>query len=151
MHQLEDEKQSVRLHRRQILAIGDYDFRNADLTRCAQCLVQECVRFFAALLRFEEIRLVEKLWINALKVHEVRDVDRVCGFDPYFFEIIVAQNNVASALVLKTFYDLIGRHFFHVSLSHFFVFDWAKICFAQLPKTELFFAGRRINGDRNVN
>src|SRR5438477_6891324 len=151
MHQLENEKQSVRLHRRQVLPICDHDFCNAYLARSAQRLVQERVRFFAAFLRFEEIRLVEEFRIHPLKVDKVRDVDRVRGFDPHFFEILVAQDHIAPALVLETFYNLIGRHFFHVGLGDLLVFDRAEIGLAQLPKTELFFAGRRINGDRNIN
>ena len=113
--------------------------------------MQERVRFFAAFLRFEEIRLVEEFRIHPLKVDKVRDVDRVRGFDPHFFEILVAQDHIAPALVLETFYNLIGRHFFHVGLGDLLVFDRAEIGLAQLPKTELFFAGRRINGDRNIN
>ena len=90
MHQLENEKQSVRLHRRQILAICDYDFGNADLTRSAQRLVQKRVRFFATFLWLEEVRLVEKFRIHQLKIDEVGNVDRVGRFDPYLFEIFVA-------------------------------------------------------------
>src|SRR5260370_13326675 len=150
MHQLKDEKHSVRFHRCQILAICDYDFCNAYLARAAQRGVQGPVGSFAGLLRFEEIRLVEEFRIHLVQVDEVRDVDRVRGFDPHFFEVLVAQDHIASALVLETFYDLIGLHFFHVSLGDFFVFDRAEVCFAELPKAELFFAGRRINRDRNI-
>src|ERR1700719_4605572 len=73
------------------------------------------------------------------------------GFNAYFSEIFVAQDNIVALLVLETFDDLIGRYFFHVGFGDLLVFDRAEVGFAQLPKTELFFAGRRINGNRNIN
>jgi hypothetical protein len=46
---------------------------------------------------------------------------------------------------------LIGLDFFHVRLGNLLVFDRAEVAFAQLSKTELFFAGRRINRNWNIN
>src|SRR4029077_15589363 len=66
-------------------------------------------------------------------------------------EIFVAQNDVTALLVLEAFNDLIGRDFFHVRLGNLFVFDRAEVAFAQLSKTELFFPGRRIYRNRDVD
>src|SRR2546423_14812088 len=107
MHQLEDKKQSVGLHCRQIFAIRDYDFRNANFTCAAERLVQKRVCFFAALLRFEEIRLVEKFWIHLVHIAENGDIDRVGGFYTHPFEIFIALKNVAALLLLEGFYELI--------------------------------------------
>ena len=113
--------------------------------------MQECISFLTALPRFEEIRLVEKLRIHLVDIDKVGDIDRMSRFDPHLFKIFVAHNNIATLLVLVAFHDLIGRHFLHVGLGHFFVFDRAQIGFAQLPKTEFLFASGRINRDRNVD
>src|SRR5438445_3502238 len=73
------------------------------------------------------------------------------GFDSDLLKILVTQNNIAAPFVLESFNDLIGRDFFGVSLRNLFILDRAKIGGTELTKTDLFLAGGRVNGDRNVN
>ena len=77
MHELKDEKQSIGLHRGQVLTITDHHFGDADLIRPTQSLVQESIGFLSAFLRLQEVRLVKKLRIHLLKLDKIRDVDRM--------------------------------------------------------------------------
>src|SRR5947209_1062120 len=151
MHQLQDEEQPIRFHRGEIFTICDYNFCDPDFSNSAQGLVQKGISFFAAFLWLKKIRLVKKLWIDLLKVYEIGDIDGVGGFDPHLFEVFVTQNDVAAFFVFESFYDLISRNFLQVGFGDFFVFDRAQVGLAQLPKTELFFTGSRVNRNRNVN
>src|SRR5207248_2754648 len=112
MHQLQNEEQSVRFDRGQVLAVADYDFGNTNLARAAQRLVQNRICFFATLLRLEKVRFVEKLGIDLLQFDEVRNVDGMRGFDPDLLEVLLLHNNVAAALVFESLNDLLGWNLF---------------------------------------
>src|SRR5438477_4397526 len=66
-------------------------------------------------------------------------------------EVFFLQDNVASALVFETFHDLVSRDFLRVGFRDLLILDRAQVGSAELPETELLFAGRRIDGYRNVN
>src|SRR6267378_1430440 len=134
-----------------MLAIADHHLRNTDLGRPAERLMQDCVSFFSALLRLEEIRSVEKLRIHLLQVNEVGDVNGMRGLDSDLFKILILHHNIMAAFVFEALYDLVGRNFFRVRFRHFFVSDWAEITGTKLSKTKLFLARSRINGHWNIN
>ena len=73
--------------------------------------MQDCVGFLPALLRFKEIRLVEKLWIDLLQIDEIGDVDRMRGFDSHLFEVLILHNDIMTALEFEALYDLVGWNF----------------------------------------
>src|SRR5215469_16044459 len=151
MHQFQNQEQSVRFYRSQVLSITDHNLGDANLARSAQGLMQNRVSFLAAFLWLQEIRLIEVLWVDLFQLDEVGDVDGMRRFDPNLFEVLFLHDNVTAALVLEAFHDMAGRDLFGVSLRDFLVFDWAKIAGTQLPKTNLFFARSGINRHWNVN
>src|SRR5437879_11348802 len=81
-----------------MLTVADHDLGNADLAGPAERLMQNRVSFFATLLRLKEIWLVEKLWIDLLHVHEVGNIDRMCGLDPHLLEVLVLQHYITPPL-----------------------------------------------------
>ena len=94
-----------------MLTVADHDLGDADLAGPAERLMQNRVSFFATLLRLEEIWFVEKLWIDLLQVHEVGNIDGMCGLDPHLLKVFVLQHYITAPLVLEAFHDLVGRNF----------------------------------------
>src|SRR5439155_7486551 len=134
-----------------MLTITDHYFCNADLARPTERLMQNRLRFFATLLRLQEIWLVKKLRIDLFQIDEIRDVDRMRGFDPHLLEVLVFHYNVAATLVLKAPYDLVGRNLFRICFRDLFVFDWTKITGTKLPETKLLLARGRIKRHGNID
>src|SRR5437588_12946828 len=66
-------------------------------------------------------------------------------------EVFFLQDNITSALVFEPFHDLVRGDFLRVGFRDFLILNRAQVGGAKLPETELFFAGRRIDGYRNVN
>src|SRR5882724_4598802 len=151
MHQLENEKEPVRFDRREVFAVAYNDLGNADLAGTAQRFMQKCIRLLAAFLGFEKIRLVKEFGVDSLQVNEIGDVDRMSGLDANLFEILIAHDDVATALVLEAFDNLVRGNLLHVCFRDLLIFDGTKIGPAQLSKTEFFLARGGINRDRNVN
>src|SRR5437764_13434559 len=60
---------------------------------------------------YERGRYVEKLWIDLLQVHEVGNIDGMCGLDPHLLKVFVLQHYITAPLVLEAFHDLVGRNF----------------------------------------
>src|SRR5215212_10150933 len=121
-----------------MLAATDHNFGDTNLPGTAKRLVQNCISFLAAFLRFEKIRPVEKLRIDLLQIHEIGDVDRMRRLDLYFFKVLVLQNNVTTTLIFETFDDLLGWNFFRIGLCHLFVPDRTQIAGAELSEAKLF-------------
>src|SRR5437899_4906562 len=106
-----------------MLAVTDHDLGNTDLAGPTQRLVQNCVSFFPTLLRFEEIRPVEKLRIDLFQIHEIGDVDRMRGLDPHLLKVLILYNNITDALIFKPLHDLLGWDFFWISFRYLFLPD----------------------------
>src|SRR5947209_19524138 len=151
MHQVEDEEQAIGFHRGEVLTITYHHFRDANLARSRQRLVEECIGFFASFLRLEKIGLVEKLRVDLGQVDEISDVDGVSRFDSHLRKIFFFQNDVAAAFVFKPLYDLVSRHFLLVHISDFFVTDGAEVSRPELAEAEFFLPGRRVDGYGNVD
>src|SRR5690349_11882725 len=151
MHQVEHEKQTVGLHRCEILPVADYHLRDPNLSRSAQRLVQKRVRFLPALLRLEEIRFVEKFRIDLAQIDEVGDVDRMGRLDPHLGKIIFFQDDITSALIFKPFHDLVGGDFLLIGVGYLLIPNRTQVGGPELPKTELLFPSRWINGYWNIN
>src|SRR5438045_1064943 len=73
------------------------------------------------------------------------------GLDLDLGEVFFLQDNITSALVFEPFHDLVRGDFLRVGFRDLLILDRAQVAGAKLPETELLFAGRRINGDGNVN
>src|SRR2546423_6911852 len=110
-----------------MLTVADHDLGNADLAGPAERLMQNRVSFFATLLRLKEIWLLEKLLIDLLHVHEVGNIDGMCGLDPHLPEVLVLHHYITAPLVLEAFHAFVGWNFLLVGLRHPFVSDRAKI------------------------
>src|SRR6266404_9948206 len=134
-----------------MLTVADDNLGNTDLSRPAECLMQDCVSFFSAFLGLEEIRSVEKLRIHLLQVNEVGDVYGMRGLDSDLFKILILHHNIMAVFVFEALYDLVGRNFFRVRFRHFFVFDRAEIAGTKLSKTKLLLTRGGINGHWNIN
>ena len=134
-----------------MLAVTNDNFGDSDLVRAAKRLVQDGVSFFPALLRLQKIGLIEKLRIHLFQIDEIRDVDGVSGLDSNLLEILLFHDDITAAFVLEAFYDLIGRDFFGIGLSHLFVFDRAEIARSKLPETNLLLTRGRVNRHRDIN
>src|SRR6266446_3339671 len=90
MHQLQDEEQPIRLHRREILAIVDDHLGDANFPGATKRLMEKRVRFFTALPWLKKVRLVKEFRIDLLQIDEVGDVDGIGGFYSDPLEILVA-------------------------------------------------------------
>src|SRR4029077_2258247 len=93
----------------------------------------------------------EKLRIDLLQVHEVGNIDGMCGLDPHLLEVLVLHYNVTAALVLEAFYDLVGGNFLRGRFRHLLIFNRAEIAGTKLPKTNLLFTRGWINRHRDIN
>ena len=94
-----------------MFAIADHNLGNTNLAGAAERFVQDCVSFFPALLRFKEIRLIEKLWIDLLQIDKIGDVDRMRGFDSHLLEVLILHDDIMTALEFEALYDLVGWNF----------------------------------------
>src|SRR5437762_491426 len=134
-----------------MFTIADHHFGDTDLTGPAERLMQNGVGFFSTFLRLQEIRPVEKLWINLFQIHEIGDVNGMRGLDPNLLKILILHDDITTALVFEALHNLIGWNFLRVGLRDLFVSDWAEIAGTKLPKAKLFLARGRVNRHRNIN
>ncbi len=130
MHKFENQKQAIRLNRGEVFAFLDGDLRNAEFFGSSQRLMEEGIRFLAALLWFEEIRFVKKLRVNLDLLNEIRDLNRVGGFDLHLLEVFIAQRDPFALLVFETFDDLVGRDLLLIGLGDLLITNRAQVSFS---------------------
>src|SRR5438477_8415215 len=134
-----------------MFAIADHHLGNTNFARPAERLVQNCVGFLPAFLRFKEIWLVEKLRIDLLQINEIGNVNRMGGFDAHLLEVLILHYNITTALEFEALYDLVGWNFLRVRFRHLFVSDWTEIAGTKLPETKLLLSRGGINRHRNID
>ena len=151
MHKLEHKRGAFGFYAREILARLDHNFGDPNLLALFKRIAQKHVGLVPALLRLEIIRFVKIDRVDFIEIDKILNVDRLRRFQIDALKVFVFEHDEFPFLVLVTFDDLIPGTSLPSFLGHAFVIDRAQVGLAQKPKLKLLPAGRRIQGDGDID